>query len=210
MKELTQLISNDPSQSSFYGPQYIKFVGDANPNVQEAALEGLNTLIARSPAATKQNASDLILALIEKPLTSMKAAVKAQGIESVLAIYQLFKPNELAPLNENLLPPLTAKNVKMQQAAANLITVLISNFGIRHIPLKVVMTPVSALLGSSNGQVRNEVMKFYVEVYKWVGQAAIPTDKLKKSQLDELEKMYAEVERNPTPLRYLKGEAPAI
>ena len=140
----------------------------------------------------------------------MKAAVKAQGIESVLAIYQLFKPNELATLNENLLPPLKAKNVKMQQAAANLITVLISNFGIRHIPLKVVMTPVSALLGSSNGQVRYAVMEFYVEVYKWVGQAAIPTDKLKKSQLDELEKMYAEVERNPTPLRYLKGEAPAI
>jgi hypothetical protein len=40
---------------------------------------------------------------------------------------------------------------------------------------------MGALLGSSNPGVRNEVMKFYVEVYRWVGEAAIPTDKLKKA-----------------------------
>ena len=111
----------------------------------------------------------------------MKANIRSLGLEAVLGIYSLHRPNELVPLNETLLGPLTAKNVKVQQAGASLITVLISNFGIRHIPLKVVMTPVSSLLGSSNGAVRSEVLKFYVEIYKWVGEAAIPTDKLKKA-----------------------------
>lgn len=40
---------------------------------------------------------------------------------------------------------------------------------------------------------RNEALEFYKEVYKWIGDALKPfINKLKKAQVDELEKFFKE------------------
>jgi len=71
---------------------------------------------------------------------------------------------------------------------------LLKRFGARKLDyLKIFFPEISKLCESTISSVKALCMTFFKEAFKWVGDVAKTfTDKLKKQQLDELDKFYAD------------------
>jgi len=60
----------------------------------------------------------------------------------------------------------------------------IGNYGVKKVKVKPFLPFAETAASHTNPQMRAEIMNFYVQCYKWLGEALKPLiDKLKKQQL---------------------------
>jgi hypothetical protein len=54
------------------------------------------------------------------------------------------------------------------------LVLLIGNYGVKKVKLKPFLPIAETQAGSTNAQIRGEVMNFYKECYKWLGEGLRP------------------------------------
>lgn len=106
----------------------------------------------------------------------------------------LYEKSDKAAINEAIISSLNHKNQKTQCAGVAVILEFLNNYGAKKLDyLKPYYPEVEKLAASTQASARTEAMNFYKEAFKWLGEALRPfLLKLKKAQLDELEKFFAE------------------
>ncbi|KAJ2904356.1 hypothetical protein MKZ38_008272 [Zalerion maritima] len=136
--------------------------------------------------------------LIEKGLSSTRAATKTSSLEAILLYCEIDVPG---PVIEEILPVLSHKQPKVIAAAVNALTQIYHNFGCKIADPKPVLKILPKPFGHADKNVRAEATKLAVEFYRWLREAMKPMfwGDLKPTQQSDLEKQFEAI----------KAEAPA-
>ena len=204
--ELASSLRSDTSLLDQYSSLLVKFLSDSHPCPQEKSLEIFKVYLSLSPRVLIQNNELFVKLLIEKCVSSSKSSISKTSSSILLDYFAEHKDN-FEGFIQGLVQSLNNKNVKVQAAAINMITSLMSTYGVKLIPFKPFLNLMEKLAGNSNASVRNEAINFYKETYRWARDLVLPSvAKLKKAQQDELQKAFEDLQEAPCPTRWLKCE----
>ena len=152
-----------------------------------------------------------ISGLVEKGLTTTRAATKASCIEAILLYVELDTPG---PVIEELLPFLSHKMPKVIAASIQALIQIYQAFGARIVDPKPVLKHLPKLFGHADKTVRAETTTLCVEFYKWLKDAIKPMffNDLKPVQQKELEDAFDKVKEGDSPKqqRLLRSQQVAI
>ena len=201
-EELAELIEKaDPSDSivSEYSGEFIKFISETNPAAQEKALCALKAYLSKvsTPAMDSRGS---VKVLIDKVIGPGKPNVKKVSTE---VLYLFFEKLDKHALFDGINESIAAKNQKTACAGVQAVMELLAHYGPRKLEfLKPFLGSVEKLAGSTVAPLRNEAMNFYKEALRWMREAAKPFySKLKKQQIEELDKFFEEMpKQNMVPL----------
>ena len=185
-----------------YAGEFIKFIAESNPAAQEKAICAAKAYLAKV-SAPSIDTKNFVKVLIDKALGPAKPNTKKVSNE-VLCL--LFEKCDKTTLFEGITDSIGHKNQKTACAGVQAVVELIVNYGPRKLDyLKPFFGPIEKLAGSTVAPLRNEAMNFYKESLKWMGEAAKTFySKLKKQQIEELDKFYEEWPKQP--MKPLRGE----
>lgn len=204
-EELAGLIEksdqSDPIVSEYAG-EFIKFIAETNPAAQEKALLAFKAYVEKvsAPAVDGKNA---VKVLIDKAIGPAKPNTKKLSNE-LLCLF--FEKLDKTALFEGINESIAAKNQKTACAGVQAVVELLVNYGPRKLDfLKPFFGPIEKLASSTVAPLRNEAMNFYKEALKWMGEAVKPFySKLKKQQIEELDKFLEEWPKQP--MKPIRGE----
>lgn len=148
--------------------------------------------------------------MVEKGLSSTRAATKASSLEAILLYVENDTPG---PVIEELLPFLSHKMPKLVAATVQALFQIYSNFGARTVDPKPVLKALPKLFGHADKTVRAETTALCVELYKWLKDAIKPMffNDLKPVQQKELEDAFEKVKaESPKQERFLKSQQAAM
>ena len=152
-----------------------------------------------------------ITPIIEKGLTSTRAAIKQSAIEALLLYIELDKAD---PIIEDLLPSLGNKQPKVIAAALASLTTIIHAYGIKVVDPKPILKALPKVFGHADKNVRVEASNLAVELYRWLREAmkVLFWNELKPVQQQDLEKLFEGVKQEPTPKqeRLLRSQQAAV
>jgi cytoskeleton-associated protein 5 len=208
LEELAKLLRSEdsPPFDQFLSGVH-KYIGDSNPGAQEKGIDVLSIYIEKRPDMITSVSEDLVKNLVEKGVANMKTNIKNASLENLLNLFGAHTGN-FEPFVNGLLSSLNNKNVKVQAAGASSVAAVMLNFGVQYLPIKPFLAPMEKLAGSTNPQVRAEVMNFFKEAYRWIRDAINPTvEKLKPAQAKELQTAFAEITEPAAPLRAIRGKS---
>jgi cytoskeleton-associated protein 5 len=167
--------------------EHCRSAGDA-----EQASRIVSSLVQKhafsSRPSTLKSAHDLSLALME---------VGTSGVSSVHAV-----------INVLLAEGLASRKPKVVQASASLIHDAALEFGASKLPLAPILLASPKLLSHSNPSVRSSALHILAEICRALGSKSHVQevlDKMKKSQLSELDTMLAEKPEASPPRRQLRS-----
>lgn len=150
--------------------------------------------------------SSTIGPLVEKGLTSTRAATKGKALEAILLYVELDVP---APIINDLLPFMSHKMPKLVTATVNTITHIFMEFGARTVDPKPVLKVIPKLFLHADKNVRAETTALCLELYKWLKDAIKPMffNDLKPVQQKELEDAFEKVKGDtPKANRLLRSQ----
>ena len=152
-----------------------------------ADLEGL-----RSRSAT-------ITPIVEKGLSSAKAATKQSSVEALLLYVEV--EGKADALLEDLLQGLSNKQPKIVAATLSALTALYHAYGVKIIEPKPPLKALPKVFGHADKTVRAEASNLAVELYRWLREAMKTTfwNDLKPVQQQDLEKLFEVVKSEPAP-----------
>ena len=190
--ELIALLSSpdnfDIAQSC--ASQFIKYLADPHPGVQEKAINAFSNLIKSYPSTVISYIEQITNVMLEKCVTAMKPAVKTRALETLL---ELAKTNEckerlVKAIIDNLI---TCKAPKTLVGDLQTLTQLLKNLGRKAFDMNEVMKAVEENASSNNGAVRNEALEVYKAGYLVYGEEIMQfIKKLKPAQQEELIKAF--------------------
>lgn len=154
--------------------------------------------------------SQTVSSLIEKGLSSTRAATKASSLEAILLYVENDTPG---PVIDELLPFLSHKTPKLVAASVQALLQIYSTFGARTVDPKPVLKALPKLFGHADKTVRAETTALCVELYKWLKDAIKPMffNDLKPVQQKELDDAFEKVKgESPKQERYLKSQQAAM
>ncbi|KAI9821347.1 MAG: Microtubule-associated protein, microtubule dynamics during spindle orientation [Phylliscum demangeonii] len=187
-------------------------VADSNVAAQQ---EGINAICcflkyAGTPACTRTR-REAVFPLVEKGLSSTRAATKASSLEALLLYVELDAPG---PVIEEILPALSHKQPKIIAAALNALTALYHAYGTKTIDPKPVLKILPKVFAHADKNVRAEAQNLAVELYRWLREAMKPVfwGELKPVQQQDLEALFekAKGEPAPKPERLLRSQQQAM
>jgi len=151
------------------------------------------------------------VALVEKGLTSVKAATKQKALDAILLYIEMDKPD---PVLEELLPLLTHKLPKVIAATLSAFTAIYHSYGCKTVEPKPVLKYLPKIFGHGDKSVRAEGQNLTVELYRWLREGMKPLfwNELKPVQQQDIEKLFEKVkdEQPAKPERLLKSQQAAI
>jgi hypothetical protein len=153
--------------------------------------------------------SQVISGLVEKGLSSTRAATKLKSTEALLLLVELDKPG---PVLDELIPFLSHKLPKIIAATLTALTTIYGSFGARTVDPKPVLKALPKVFGHSDKNVRAESTKLTIELYKWLKDAMKPMffSELKPVQQKELEEAFEKVkDESPKQERLLRSQQAA-
>lgn len=134
-----------------------------------------------------------ITILCEKMLfTHAKPGIKAKSLECFLL---LFEASEVFDESiETMQGLLKHKNVKVLSNACLALGALVAAFGPKKVKIAEYAETMLKCAQHTNPDVKKQTYAYYKAVYKWIGDAIKPQleDKLKKTQMDDLQKLFDE------------------
>lgn len=155
--------------------------------------------------------SHVIASLVEKGLSSTRAATKASALEAILLYIEL---DTAAPVVEDLLPPLSNKQPKVVAATLAALTAIFHNYGCKTVDPKPVLKILPKAFGHADKNVRAEATNLAVEFYRWLREAMKPMfwGDLKPTQQTEMEAQFEKLKAEPAPKqeRLLRSQQAAI
>ena len=136
--------------------------------------------------------------IVEKGLSSTRAATKQSALEALLLYIELDKAD---PIIEELLPHLAHKQPKIIAATLSAVTAMYHAYGVKIIDPKPVLKALPKMFGHADKNVRAEATNLVVELYKWLREAmkTLFWNDLKPVQQQDLEKLFEGVKQEPSP-----------
>lgn len=209
-QELKQILSSNPSikdnKISIYWRDpslFNKFITDSNVAAQEHALVAFESLIiAFTPLASAKHVSTSLLpiwipSLIEKGITSTRAATKNKSLDCILLLCSL--DNSITQCIECILPFFDKKLPKLLAGSLQTISDLIISYGMVNVHLNSllpqILKPLPKLASHADKNVRAETMNLIVHLYNVTGQnkeilQELLLDQLKPIQQRDLDKLF--------------------
>ncbi|KIH86423.1 hypothetical protein SPBR_08126 [Sporothrix brasiliensis 5110] len=165
-------------------------VADSNVAAQQ---DGIAALVAFLQYGGRENSvrtrSATVSSLVEKGLSSTRAATKASALEALLQYIEL---DVAAPVVEDMLPSLAAKQPKVVAACLAALTAIYHAYGCKIVDPKPVLKLLPKAFGHADKNVRAEATKLAVEFYRWLREAMKPMfwGDLKPTQQAELDAQF--------------------
>ncbi|KAK4207546.1 armadillo-type protein [Rhypophila decipiens] len=192
-----------------YDPAFRPFIQDpslwkgaaADSNVA-AQQEGLAALCSFLKFGGREGAvrarSHAIPPIVEKGLSSTRAATKASALEALLLFIEL---DVAAPVIEDILPALGNKQPKVIAASLAALTQIYHNYGCKTADPKPVLKVLPKAFGHADKNVRAEATNLAVEFYRWLREAMKPMfwGDLKPTQQTDLEAQFEKVKAEGAP-----------
>ncbi|CAD6588941.1 MAG: Cytoskeleton associated protein 5 [Alectoria sarmentosa] len=173
---------------------------DSNVAAQQ---EGVNALCAflkfGGAQAASRSRSATVTPIVEKGLSSTKAATKQSSVEALLLYVEV--EGKADALLEDLLQGLSNKQPKIVAATLGALTTLYHAYGVKIIEPKPPLKALPKVFGHADKNVRAEASNLAVELYRWLREAMKTTfwNDLKPVQQQDLEKLFEGVKSEPTP-----------
>ncbi|KAI4205109.1 MAG: hypothetical protein LQ350_000736 [Teloschistes chrysophthalmus] len=174
-------------------------VTDSNVAAQQ---EGINALCAflkfGGIQACTRSRNVTIAPLVEKGLSSTRAATKQSALEALLLYIELDKSE---PIINDLLQCLDNKQPKIIAATLAAFTAIFHGYGIKIVDPKPVLKALPKVFGHADKNVRAEAQNLAVELYRWLREAmkTLFWNDLKPVQQQDLEKLFEAVKQEPPP-----------
>lgn len=139
-----------------------------------------------------------ITPMVEKSLSSTRAAIKQNALEAILLYIEI---DGAAPVLEDVIPGLSNKVPKNVAATLNALTAIFHNYGCKIVDPKPVLKALPKVFGAADKNVRAEATNLTVELYRWLREAMKPMfwGELKPSQQTDLEAQFEKVKAEPPP-----------
>ena len=143
--------------------------------------------------------SATITPIVEKGLSSAKAATKQSSVEALLLYVEV--EGKADALLEDLIQGLSNKQPKIVAATLGALTALYHAYGVKIIEPKPSLKALPKVFGHADKNVRAEASSLAVELYRWLREAMKTTfwNDLKPVQQQDLEKMFEGVKSEPAP-----------
>lgn len=140
----------------------------------------------------------VVAPIVEKGLVSTRPATKASSVEALL---QLIELDAAAPIIEDILPAISAKQPKVIAAALAALTTIFHNYGCKIADPKPVLKILPKAFGHADKNVRAEATNLAVEFYRWLRDAMKPMfwGDLKPTQQTDLEAQFEKVKAEAPP-----------
>lgn len=155
--------------------------------------------------------SHTLTSLVEKGLSSTRAATKASALEALLLYVEL---DVAAPVIEELLPALSHKQPKIVAATVAALTAIYHNYGCKTVDPKPVLKVLPKPFGHADKNVRAEATNLAVEFYRWLREAMKPMfwGDLKPTQQTDMEAQFEKIKGEPAPKqeRFLRSQQAAM
>ena len=180
-------------------------VGDSNVAAQEDGVDALIKYLEFASASDGVRSRSVCVPLLaEKGLGSSRAGTKQKAVAALLLFVEIDAPG---PVLEELVTKLNAKSPKVVAALVLAIKEIYRNFGVPSVDPKVGLKHATTLFGHADKNVRNETSALTIELYRWIGEAIMPSlSELKPVQLKELKASFADVDRSDVqPERRLRS-----
>ena len=149
--------------------------------------------------------------LVEKGLSSTRAATKASAQEAILLYIEL---DTSAPIIEDLLPALSNKQPKVIAATLATLTAIFHNYGCKTVDPKPVLKVLPKVFGHADKNVRAEATNLAVEFYRWLREAMKPMfwNDLKPTQQTDMDALFEKIKAEPAPKqeRFLRSQQAAM
>ncbi|RYC60711.1 hypothetical protein CHU98_g5475, partial [Xylaria longipes] len=153
----------------------------------------------------------VITPIVEKGLVSTRPTTKASAIEALLLLIEL---DVAAPVVEDILPAISAKQPKVIAAALAALTTIFHNYGCKVADPKPVLKILPKAFGHADKNVRAEATNLAVEFYRWLRDAMKPMfwGDLKPTQQTDLEAQFEKIKAEPAPKqeRLLRSQQEAM
>lgn len=152
-----------------------------------------------SPTEGLRSRSATITPIVEKGLSSAKAATKQSSVEALLLYVEV--EGKAEALLEELLQGLSNKQPKIVAATLAALTALYHAYGVKIIEPKPTLKALPKVFGHADKNVRAESSNLAVELYRWLREAMKTTfwNDLKPVQQQDLEKLFEGVKSEPAP-----------
>ncbi|KAI6777797.1 Spindle pole body component-like protein [Emericellopsis cladophorae] len=139
-----------------------------------------------------------ITPIVEKCLSSTRAATKQNAIEALLLYIEM---DTAGPVIEEMLPGLSNKVPKNVAATLNALTQVFHNFGCKIVDPKPVLKCLPKVFGAADKNIRAEATNLTVELYRWLREAMKPMfwGELKSTQQTDLEAQFEKIKAEPPP-----------
>ncbi len=149
--------------------------------------------------------------IVEKGLSSTRAATKQSALEALLLYIELDKAD---PIIEDLLPSLANKQPKIIAATLAALTAIFHAYGVKVVDPKPVLKSLPKAFGHADKNARAEASNLAVELYRWLREAmkTLFWNELKPVQQQDLEKLFEAIKQEPPPKqeRLLRSQQAAI
>jgi cytoskeleton-associated protein 5 len=172
---------------------------DSNVAAQQEGLAALCAFLKFGPKDGAVRArSQAIAPIVEKGLSSTRAATKASALEALLLFIELDVPG---PVIEDILPALSNKQPKVVAASLGALTQIFHNYGCKTADPKPVLKMLPKAFGHADKNVRAEATNLAVEFYRWLREAMKPMfwNDLKPTQQTDLESQFEKVKAEAPP-----------
>ncbi|KAL9612564.1 MAG: hypothetical protein Q9167_002861 [Letrouitia subvulpina] len=174
-------------------------VADSNVAAQQ---DGINALCAflkfGGPQACTRSRNATIAPIVEKGLSSTRAATKQSSLEALLLYIELDKAD---PIIDDLLPALNNKQPKIIAATLAALTAIVHAYGVKIVDPKPILKNLPKVFGHADKNVRAEAQTLAVELYRWLREAmkTLFWGDLKPVQQQDLEKLFEGVKQESPP-----------
>lgn len=187
-------------------------VTDSNVAAQQDGVTALCAFLkygGRNGALRTRGAT--VTPIVEKCLSSTRAATKQNSIEALLLYIELDVPG---PVIEDMLPGLSNKVPKNVAATLNALTQIFHNYGCKVVDPKPVLKCLPKVFGAADKNIRAEATNLTVELYRWLREAMKPMfwGELKPTQQTDLEAQFEKIkaEGPPKQERLLRSQQAAL
>ncbi|PRP82055.1 hypothetical protein PROFUN_03745 [Planoprotostelium fungivorum] len=186
-----------------YGSLWKPILNDNNAVAQEKGLEPLLKFIDRATKEAPKHAALVCPLLVEKCLGGRPQA-KAKATEALILYTEIECIEPTA-----VLKGATHKTPKICVASLQALKEIISQFGVKPLPLKQILSNLATFFDNADKSVRDEAGNLTVEIYRWVGEAVLKAqmDKLRPAQVKELQDKFEALDKTkPVPARWLRSQ----
>ncbi|KAF4977663.1 hypothetical protein FZEAL_5853 [Fusarium zealandicum] len=218
-EEATKEFSKSPDESDPCFRPFMNDTGlwksavtDSNVAAQQEAIIALCAFLkfgGRDCCLRTRNHT--ITPMVEKCLSSTRAATKQNAIEALLLYVEL---DVAGPVIEDILPGLSNKVPKNVAATLHALTQIFHNYGCKIVDPKPVLKALPKAFGAADKNIRAEATNLTVELYRWLREAMKPMfwGELKPTQQTDLEAQFEKVKAEPPPKqeRLLRSQQEAI
>ncbi|KAK0103761.1 Microtubule-associated protein, microtubule dynamics during spindle orientation, variant 3 [Cadophora gregata] len=187
-------------------------VADSNVAAQQDGIAALCAFLKfGGREGCTRTRSHTLSPLVEKGLSSTRAATKASALEAILLYIELDTPG---PVVEDLLPALSHKQPKIIAATLAALTAIFHNYGCKTVDPKPVLKILPKAFGHADKNVRAEATNLAVEFYRWLREAMKPMfwGELKPTQQTDMEASFEKIKSEPAPKqeRFLRSQQAAM